>query len=898
MDDNLNIIITKQLHNPTQKYKRIGIIGCVILICKLGSIERYEAKKKPSSSSSSSSQQNDSDCKRAFEMIDQLFECCSKDYDLLRFMYDELGSAFHSGDVRIPIAEKVSELVQESLKCNFILGTEACKLQNAIRYPIISKDSQTVHDFAINFRDNLVKVKESPLKYLPSEFRLLQTLIRYTHNNGMSEIDALIGSPYYTYEPLTLSEYAELTNAEREDVINILFHSINWTRELVNAFATQRDPSLTLQVVKRVQTMIELSDELNTFLSKTPSFHEAKTKKPTKSKDHDDIPLKLQLKYLDQVEKNLRQLEPSALNIFDFRVNINEMDPLSSEVMKLEPITLFHLLIHFHKILTVMLPPKRVIINPSATAPTLPYWAVVYSDLKIFLHPIRFVFGSLCVHLKRLCSQLSNVEPEVGDLTEEEHDKEIRNHIAIPVSVKLILKCLKILFSYATLYTIEYRDLMKEIVGWMVGMDPKQSLSQSLESLLEKAFLFFETYYQVIEELDLSVSLLELLEILSKRLEKQHLSKKLAKLSESNLNKKPKSNTTNTHKSEMIHFLLETTIKNSDDPVSVIKKFTEDIISPFDSSEKENTDDENALSDISKNHPLLSTSTFQIFYKVLFEQLCENMNSLKLHKKKSSTDEEDNKIMLIMHESCSIFNVLVGISKKTGDNKSILGNTVRCGKTFTETFAKYIVWLSSKFGDYRSQCIELFKNLQKGTRQLQYICAHSKVEHNISLVNNVPKLKKAVETFMYSVKMLLLSNNCQQAFWVGNLKHKDIYGTIVSSQVAVESEEEDEDEDNEKDNMEVDDNNGESDKSDEEGDKETQKKKTTRKKKNEAASKKKKAKETSTKKNNDKKKRKNTSDSKKNKKKNNSSKKSKNDEVSEAESEEDEEASEIIEVHT
>lgn len=38
----LLILITKHLGNPEVKYKRIGIIGCITLVCTLGSIDRRE----------------------------------------------------------------------------------------------------------------------------------------------------------------------------------------------------------------------------------------------------------------------------------------------------------------------------------------------------------------------------------------------------------------------------------------------------------------------------------------------------------------------------------------------------------------------------------------------------------------------------------------------------------------------------------------------------------------------------------------------------------------------------------------------------------------------------------------------------------------------------------------
>jgi len=45
---------------------------------------------------------------------------------------------------------------------------------------------------------------------------------------------------------------------------------------------------------------------------------------------------------------------------------------------------------------------------------------------------------------------------------------------------------------------------------------------------------------------------------------------------------------------------------------------------------------------------------------------------------------------------------------------------------------------------------------------------------NVALTNQVPQLKKTLEGFVYRVKAMLTVNQCLQAFWLGNLKNRDI----------------------------------------------------------------------------------------------------------------------------
>lgn len=45
---------------------------------------------------------------------------------------------------------------------------------------------------------------------------------------------------------------------------------------------------------------------------------------------------------------------------------------------------------------------------------------------------------------------------------------------------------------------------------------------------------------------------------------------------------------------------------------------------------------------------------------------------------------------------------------------------------------------------------------------------------DVSQINQVPVLKRALERLVLRVKHMLSVNNCQRAFWMGNLKNKTL----------------------------------------------------------------------------------------------------------------------------
>ena len=103
--------------------------------------------------------------------------------------------------------------------------------------------------------------------------------------------------------------------------------------------------------------------------------------------------------------------------------------------------------------------------------------------------------------------------------------------------------------------------------------------------------------------------------------------------------------------------------------------------------------------------------------------------------------------------------------------------------------------------DNRDSVLLLLKTVQQSTRSLQIICNHLKYSNRTISVDPlaIPNLKKSLESVIFRVKEILTRSGCLGAFWMGNLKHRDLEGQELSSQVELlqlrEEEEEVEEED-------------------------------------------------------------------------------------------------------
>ncbi|KAG5458847.1 MAG: hypothetical protein BJ554DRAFT_854 [Olpidium bornovanus] len=197
-------------------------------------------------------------------------------------------------------------------------------------------------------------------------------------------------------------------------------------------------------------------------------------------------------------------------------------------------------------------------------------------------------------------------------------------------------------------------------------------------------------------------------------------------------------------------------------------------------------------------HPLLTKETFTVFFKALNLELINILNTLPLsevidrsstpkrrqeHEPPENAEQSDAALAAIKRVEAIVkcWQQLVAVAK-SDDRRQILALILRHGRQFIDAFT---------------------------------VCGHSKVSKDLALTANVPQVRKSLETLLFRVKAMLDSNNCLHAFSIGmeahdnirenivhpltleccaagNLKHRNIAGEEVSSQVPREADTSDE----------------------------------------------------------------------------------------------------------
>ncbi|KAJ3330634.1 Fanconi anemia group D2 protein [Blyttiomyces sp. JEL0837] len=185
--------------------------------------------------------------------------------------------------------------------------------------------------------------------------------------------------------------------------------------------------------------------------------------------------------------------------------------------------------------------------------------------------------------------------------------------------------------------------------------------------------------------------------------------------------------------------------------------------------------------------PMLDMTNMWIFYKLCLLELA------------SLIDEErpgigDLEGLDRVREITVIYSQAIEYVKRVPDEKFLLV-VLRHSRQFLTNFIKRIIpALNASLQSAQEVVLSILGSLQTATRILQTLCNESKASRSANRLTYVPPLRKLLESLVFEVKNILEENNCLKAFYVGNLKHRNLKGDAISSQLPA-SDIEDSDED-------------------------------------------------------------------------------------------------------
>ncbi|GJN24532.1 hypothetical protein PR202_gb12276 [Eleusine coracana subsp. coracana] len=151
-----------------------------------------------------------------------------------------------------------------------------------------------------------------------------------------------------------------------------------------------------------------------------------------------------------------------------------------------------------------------------------------------------------------------------------------------------------------------------------------------------------------------------------------------------------------------------------------------------------------------------------------------------------------------INKSVKVFVSLINLCK-THEKVSMHAMAVKHGGKFVDTFLKAFNFLETQFGQHNDIIIQTSLTNYADTAQRTSESDENNPDYmfrgqgqypglvqgykRTMITSKVPATKRSMERFLFQVKALLHNCSSEDTFWLGNLKHKDLHGHVVSSQV-------------------------------------------------------------------------------------------------------------------
>ncbi|XP_061910230.1 Fanconi anemia group D2 protein isoform X4 [Entelurus aequoreus] len=855
IQDDMHIVIRKQLSSTAPKYKRIGIIGAVMFIGSMGAL-------KPKTKDN----QKDSLSPETFRQLSALLELVQSSSETSpeasALYYDELANLVQTSTLDPQVQEKIGKRVLDDFQAEFVvdLGPEiqdSFSFPARVMYDLEEEETQAV--IAVNLMPLLAKDVHSKAKQhngdkkdnksslcLSPFFRLLRLCEEKQNHEGLDEIDALLGCPLILTDMDVVDKIESLSKVEKEFLCTLLFHTINWFRELVNAFCRLKETEMKMKVMTRLQNITYLQTLLEQALAETPGYIPPvanfdgestdvilsstaapvhKTKKNGSGKKR-KAPGKNSLEGNSQMEDKMEEDETQqelekekekearhGVNMESYRQFFRELDMEVLSVVQcgLLPCSLLDSELQTKKREEVLIGPAELIFLledmlqklefslTAAPAKRRPFLKVKADKNVGFSHLQQTSpkdVAAFCVQLlPALCLHLENCHNYFQTLLSENDGMvdgptvDIQEHHLISSCCQLLLQVLNSIFSWFGFSQPGHRSLLKRALGVLAGRLEEEGPELNLELLVKHSLDYLLNFHSTIPNLSSALTLSQLLSTVAEKggnpfaFKEQNASLARGFLTQQWMTvsgEKQRGNKFN----EALQALLSIYLRHVDDVLKAVEEITQEGLSQIINASKDES---------SAAWPTLSKQTFLVFYKVLMTELEKSVRRIPIGKSSDSSEAQSEKL-LTWNLAVRDFHILVNLVK-VFDSRSVVNVCLKYGRLFLESFLKLgMPLLDFSFKRHKEDVQNLLKTFQLSTRQLHHMCGHSKIRQDTSLTNHVPAVKKSLELFVYRVKAMLTLNNCQEAFWIGNLKNRNLKGEEILSQRCQESEEEEEEE--------------------------------------------------------------------------------------------------------
>ncbi|KAM9592408.1 Fanconi anemia group D2 protein [Trichechus inunguis] len=857
IQDDMHLVIRKQLSSTVLRYKLIGIIGAVTMVGIMA------ADSGSSSVTQRKADLSNEEYTQVTSLLQLVHSCSEQSPQASALYYDEFANLIQGGKVAPKALEWAGQTILTNFQDAFVL--DSCVVpEGDYPFPVkalygleeySSQDGIAINLLPLLFSQDFAKDGDrmtshksgqklvSPL-CLASYFRLLRLCVEKQHDGNLEEIDGLLDCPIFLTDLEPGEKLESMSVKEHSFMCSLIFLTLNWFREIVNAFCQQTSPEMKGKVLTRLKHIIKLQGILEKYLAVTPDYvpplanfdletldatpHtstaiSAKTRvigkkggrkrkadgsKPSspdtlskedtsecdptpsdRSQPEKEFTKKEEEKtsvLLQNYSAFFRELDIEVFSILHCGLVTKfildtEMHTEATEVVQLEPPELLFLLEDLAQKLENMLTPaaKRVPFFKSKGN-----WNIGFSHLhqrsaQEIAHCIVQLLTPMCNHLENIHNYFQCLAGENRGVVDGPGTK-VQEYQIMSSCYQRLLQIFYGLFAWRGFFQPENHNLLNSALEVLASRLKQREHDQPLEELLSQSFHYLQNFHHNIPNFQCAIYLIRLLMVISeKSAAPTQRKEKIASLAKQFLcrvwpsEEKGRSSTFN----DQLHALLCIYLEHTDSVLKAIEEIAGVGVPELINSAKDA---------YSSTFPTLTRHTFVIFFRVTMAELEKTVKGLQAGTAADPQQIHEEKL-LYWNMAVRDFSILLNLIK-VFDSHPVLHVCLKYGRLFVEAFLKQCMpLLDFSFRKHREDVLSLLETFQLDTRLLHHLCGHSKIHQDMRLTKHVPLLKKTLELLVYRVEAMLILNNCQEAFWLGNLKNRDLQGEEIMSQNSQES---------------------------------------------------------------------------------------------------------------
>ncbi|KAL7120198.1 hypothetical protein ACP275_02G108500 [Erythranthe tilingii] len=810
----LLMILRKQINNSDLMYKKMGLIGTLKIVS-------YIADTNNSSLPPLSQRSN---YEEAVELLKLSLDSCKQMSLPLILFYEELVLTLQSKTLHPVVMEWIGKQVVEfesvylcDLDSGNLIDQDSSQGLEGELWMNLDGDISPICLNILPLVFSSIRLT-STLQVLPTKFILLSLVERSANQGSLGGIDALLGCPFHLPSSKLFSElsWQSLTVKQKQIAILSLYYASNWMRELLNVFSTQvvkecdiisqaTKEEMIPKLLKRLRNLVFIECLLDNCLKQHPVLLPELC-------PHWELSPVIEFDHAGDLEK-MNQLHKGSEGISQNkkRNRAKSSSPLANSNIeeKLRQPTIVDTWKKAGAIPSQETPKDDVLVTSSknkqsesdenqADNSNVPLNIEISAPVK-YLEAQRYKFRPLSFDCLTILTSVENNEgsccadpsAEMLNLTDVLKEKEILSDILQAFQPMEISGCffqgmqlipspgnMDYLYSGAYIFLVTVFD---EAMNFSFTLASEVLLT--LELLVTSIHMF------------LDVSLCENGKDACPEFSKEivpFLCNKLGSYAQKLLTQKCDRDDVDRSlktKGEMVQKILRIYLTNCQSTSDSLNELACSVL-PQVSSSGTSVDDDNPT------FPTLCPATMTVWYRVMHEENISTLNKLVkeiavLEKPRGGAEVESLKSLLNkMLQSVNVFVSLISVCRNN-DKVSVHAMAVKYGGKFIDSFLKVFDFLQAQFEMHKDLILNLIKELQKATRTIQTLCSEAKGSKQTAITCKIPATKRSMERFLFHVKGLLYATPSGCSFWMGNLKHKDLTGQIVSSQAYLDTQNDD-----------------------------------------------------------------------------------------------------------